>query len=311
MLKQEVNNKIIVFSIISALAVFSFIIIFLSGINPQPSQSEAAAIVPLQIQQQPALQKADQFSDLPVSAKAVYIYDIKEGRVIYEKNSDMPLPLASLTKIMTALVAEESVGDKDPDITIEPQAIAQLGDSGLKVGEKWKFLDLLKFTLMMSSNDGAQQIADAFSSMPFVTMMNEEAKIMNLKTLHFTNPTGLDADDGTSYGGVGSAKEISSLFEYVYYKYPDIFEYTKYATHDFSSNSSTHHAENTDTITDKIPGMLAGKTGFTNAAGGNLIILFNRAPGDPVIMTVLGSTYDGRFSDMLLLASSTLQTYNK
>ncbi len=262
----------------------------------------------------------DAFKGISLIAKAAYVYDVNAKKVLFEKNGNIPLPLASLTKAVAALMVAESNGSKTRSVTIGANDLGEEGDSGLQEGEKWKLKDLLSFTLMVSSNDGARSLANVYSlflkesgknkANTLVDAMNQKADFLNLKTLSFNNPTGLDAGDGSLIGGEGSAEDIALLFDYATKHHPDIYEATKYPELNFSSDILVHQAINTNVITGKIPNIVAGKTGYTELAGGNLIVEFDKGLNEPIIMVVLGSTFDGRFSDMLLLASSTMQTYN-
>ncbi len=88
--------------------------------------------------------------------------------------------------------------------------------------------------------------------------------------------------------------------------YPNILEATKDGKETISSLDHAHVAINTDNALSKIPNLIGSKTGYTDLAGGNLAVAFDAGLGRPIIMVVLGSTYDGRFIDMATLASSTL-----
>ncbi|MFA6297126.1 MAG: serine hydrolase [Candidatus Paceibacterota bacterium] len=255
----------------------------------------------------------DHFSNLSLQAKAVYVYDVQTKKVLFQKNATIPLPLASLTKVMTAIVASENL-EKNNEITINSKALEEEGDSGLKEGEKWNLVKLLSYMLMVSSNDGAQSVANVISSVntqkSFVDLMNEKANQLGLLSMHFSNPTGLDNKEETIAGASASAKDMAGLLQYAVEHHLDIFKNTSFSKKDFSSNTTLHTAKNTDIIINDIPNVLASKTGYTDLAGGNLGIIFDRGLNEPVVIVVLGSTYDSRFTDVLSLASSTLETYN-
>lgn len=250
------------------------------------------------------------FENLNLQAKAVYVYDVQTKKVLYQKNADIPLPLASLTKVMTAIVASERL-DSNKQITINSQALKEEGDSGLKEGEKWDLKKLLSYMLVVSSNDGAQSVASVITgATSFVDTMNQKAQDIGLSTMHFSNPTGLDNKEETMAGAYASAKDMAELFKYAVEHHLDIFKNTSYETKEFSSDTTKHTAKNTDIIVNDIPNVLASKTGYTDLAGGNLGVVFDRGLNQPVVIVVLGSTYDSRFTDVLSLASSTLETYN-
>jgi D-alanyl-D-alanine carboxypeptidase (penicillin-binding protein 5/6) len=305
MRKQKVDNKIAFSSLgsvllISALFMYGGYAFYQIDLK---KEEQAAAILAAMPQPQP-----NYFKNMLLEAQAAYVYDVTTGKVLYQKNADLVLPLASITKVMTAVVASEQNPIVD-SVTISAEALASDGESGLTEGEIWKLEDLLAFTLINSSNDGAQAIADAFPS--FIDMMNSKARALGLTTLSFKNPTGLDIDATGEAGGYGSAKDVAKLFEYILTQNPTLLEPTAYASREYSSLTATYTAKNTNTIIGSIPNLLASKTGYTLKAGGNLAVVFDRGLSNPVIAVVLGSSQEGRFLDIMRLASSTLATYNE
>ncbi len=252
-----------------------------------------------------------------VQASSYVVWDIQRGTVIAEKNSQVTLPLASVTKVMSALVAR-NVLPKNSEVTIRKEFLDEEGDSGLRTGEVFKLGDLLDLSLIVSSNDGARSIASVagafmlgtkdytFGRSEFIREMNIEAQKLGFTSLSFTNETGLDNSDGTT-GGKGNAQDIAKLFAYTLKRYPDLLEATHKNTDTVKSVQYIHDVENTNTILGEIPNIIASKTGFTNMAGGNLAIVFDAGFGRPIAIVVLGSTSDGRFTDMVALASSTLE----
>jgi D-alanyl-D-alanine carboxypeptidase (penicillin-binding protein 5/6) len=305
MWKQKVNNKIVFSSLGSVLLLSAF---FMYGGHALykldiKKEEQAAAVIAAMPKPRP-----NYFKNIILEAQAAYVYDVTTGKVLYQKNADMVMPLASITKVMTGVVASEQNPIVD-SVTITADALTTEGESGLTEGEIWKLEDLLAFTLINSSNDGASAIADAFPS--FIDMMNSKAQALGLTTLSFKNPTGLDIDATGETGGYGSAKDVAKLFEYSLKENPALLEPTAYTSRQYSSLTATHTAKNTNTIVGSIPNLLASKTGYTLKAGGNLAVIFDRGLNNPVIAVVLGSSYDGRFLDIKRLASSTFATYNE
>lgn len=252
----------------------------------------------------PVATSTDPFASVRLTAKAAYVYDLRDKAVLYAKNEDGRMALASLTKVMTALVATEMA--PDADILITRAALSTEGDSGLIVGEKWKMRDLLDFALTSSSNDGMHAVALAFGEQAFVARMNLKADELGMKDTYFLNETGLDISSGQA-GAYGSAKDMATLFAYVVDKHPGLLEATQEREITLSSNIKSHTARNTDVLADVIPGLKASKTGFTDLAGGNLVIVFDPEIGRPIAVSVLGSTEEGRFEDMRLLVSKALE----
>jgi len=231
----------------------------------------------------------------PVLARAVSVYDITRDRKIYGKEDDIPVPLASLTKTMTVIV---SLGAHkgNPLITISKDAINQAGDFGLFQYEKWRANDLAQFTLLSSANDGAFALTEGIEN--FLEKMNTQARKIGMTNTLFLSSTGLDFDFENSSGLI-SAEDANTMAIYALRLYPQIFGATALPEINLKSESGfSHHFKNTNTIVGKIPNLLFSKTGFTNVAGGNLTIIFKNKDGHDMAVTVLGSTFEGRFSDM-------------
>ncbi|MDB5194077.1 MAG: serine-type D-Ala-D-Ala carboxypeptidase D-alanyl-D-alanine carboxypeptidase [Parcubacteria group bacterium] len=266
----------------------------------------------------PAVQAVvNPFDGLTISAKAAYVYDIRTKTVLYAKSENERLPLASLTKVMSALVAVDSA-DADTIVTISPEALKTDGDSGLLGGERWKLKDLLDFSLTSSSNDGIRAIGLAIGTKEsgstdtsvaeaaFIHSMNAKADELQMKNTYYFNETGLD--ESTVKGGAyGSASDMAKLFEYILSTHPELLEATQEEKFSVSSLDQVHTAKNTDVLANVIPGLIASKTGYTDIAGGNLVIAFDPELDRPVIVSVLGSTESGRFADMATLVTKTLE----
>ncbi len=133
-------------------------------------------------------------SDLHLSARSAALYDSSSQSFLYTKNADTRLPMASTTKIMTALVAIES-SPLDAIVNVSDEAIGTEGSSlYLKKGEQMTMEDLLFGLMLRSANDAAAAIAYNISGSieAFADKMNEKAESMGLQNTHFTNPHGLD-----------------------------------------------------------------------------------------------------------------------
>mgnify|MGYP001559768523 CR=1 FL=1 len=258
------------------------------------------------------------FPAVAIKAKAVYIYDVRTKTVLFAKNENTRLPLASLTKIMSALVAED-IGPLYSTITVSGEALEAEGDSGLYKDEKWSLKDILDFSLMTSSNDGMRAVALSLGALSragasskeiindFVGEINRKAGILGLKNTYFLNETGLDESD-IKGGAYGTAKDISILLEYILMHHPALFAATREVTTRFQSlDNRLHVATNTNDIVAEIPGLLISKTGFTDTAGGNLVIVFDPELGRPIIISILGSTEEGRFEDARALVAAVME----
>lgn len=249
--------------------------------------------------------------NIKIEGKAAYVYDVKAKKALYTKGSDTVLPLASITKLMTALVAYELV-DANKSITVPKEALNQSGSSGLLEGEEISLQSLSDYALLASSNDAAFAMANAVGSVinknkpnqTFVNAMNIRAEELDLPNLTFYNPTGLD-ESPSEAGALGTAREVTFLMEYILNNYPNILEPSTFtSTRVYNEAGSYHSAENTNPIVTSIPNLLGSKTGYTDLAGGNLTIAFDAGFNRPIIVTVLGSSFDGRFSDVKKLVDA-------
>lgn len=252
-----------------------------------------------------------------LSAKAAYVLDVEGNRILFSKNETIQLPLASLTKLMTAVTAMDLV-PKNSKITIKSEFLQEFGDNGLIVDENWTLKDLLDFSLVASSNDGSRAIASVVGSSilktddydlgrkDFIEQMNLKARELGLTKMYFINESGLDISTSQG-GGYGSAEEVATLLSYILKNEPDVVEATKYPDGTFKSSTTSHTVSNTNSEVGYIPGLIASKTGYTDLAGGNLAVAFDAGIGRPVIVVVLGSTREERFSDVKSLVDATLE----
>lgn len=263
-----------------------------------------------------AAERAQVFDSVHLTGSAAYVFDITHGEVLYEKNADTQLPLASITKLMLALAVADALASDD-SVTITQEVLATEGESGLMVGEVWTVQDLIDFTLVESSNDGAAALAQAAAAAirsahttlpantdPTVWRMNDLAAEYNLTQTYFLNPTGLDESESMA-GAYGSARDVGHLLAYAVLRHPEVVSGTAREGLLLTSTSISHEAENTNLALGSIPGLIAGKTGFTDLAGGNLVVAFDAALGRPVVAVVLGSTEEARFSDIQQLVLAT------
>ena len=257
------------------------------------------------------------FNNLILDSRAVMVWDVSKGEEIYSRNAEAQLPLASLTKVMMAVTALSLVSE-ETTITIQNEDLLEEGDSGLKLKENWTLGDLIDFILIVSSNDGAMAVANTISSQikeggtseDFVEMMNRKASEIGLSQTYFTSPSGLD-NKNIIAGGVGSVRDMVILFEYTMKNFPHSMEVTTYPSLEvISLDSFKHKARNTNDLVGKLPGLTASKTGFTDLAGGNLVVAFEPEPGRTIVLAVLGSTQEGRFSDIEKLYLTTLDYLN-
>ncbi|HWB33870.1 MAG TPA: hypothetical protein VG753_00905, partial [Candidatus Paceibacterota bacterium] len=130
-----------------------------------------------------------------------------------------------------------------------------------------------------------------------------QASKLGLTKTYFNNPTGLDVDLETA-GAYGSARDMAVLGAVFLSRYPALFESTTAPTVTITKGARSLTADSTSAPLHYLPGLIAAKTGYTDLAGGNLIAAFDLNVGRPIIIAVLGSTEDGRFTDVETLLAA-------
>jgi D-alanyl-D-alanine carboxypeptidase len=251
------------------------------------------------------------YANISLIGKSAIVYDLTSGQTLFAQNANAQLPLASITKLLT-LYAATSVLSPNSTVQMTPLAVSQDGDaadSGFSAGETFKFQDLARLTLAASSNDGAEAIAeaaDAEKSTNTTSLLASAATSVGLTNTYAVNGTGLDESTVQS-GGYGSAHDIAVLAGSLLKKDPAIAEATTLPSVTIQSEQGvTHSFANTDVDVTKYPDLLLSKTGYTDLAGGNLVIVYDAAINHPVAIVVLGSTETGRFTDVSQLVNATL-----
>lgn len=254
------------------------------------------------------------FSDISLTAKSAIVLNPTTNEIYYAKDETTARPLASITKIMTAHVAS-SLLNKQDSIVLTPYALSALGEYALEPGDRWNIHDLMQVTLVKSANDGARALAiaggkDSTKSLEepsqekaFIDLMNKEAYELGLQSVSFENASGLDI--GSRASAVGSAEDVAQMFKIITQHDRSTLESTTYDEFSTTVNGARYRYLNTNAITNRIPNLIASKTGFTDLAGGNLGIVYDSGLNQPIVIVVLGSTQEGRFADMDKLIEAT------
>ncbi len=264
---------------------------------------------PVPIVQAAAVALVDPFESVSIAGKSAVVIDLTTGETLYEKNADSQLPLASITKVPLAIVIAESM-DKNMQVTVPFDSGWNSNAQQLHQGQIIKLQDLIDFTLIASSNEGAEMLSAAAetavhakypqSPMGGATLwrMNNIVSELGLHNTYFLNVSGLD-ESATQSGSYGSARDVAKIFAYASAHYPDTFAGTAENGRLIGEeNGSVTSVTNTNEALHDIPGIIMGKTGFTDLAGGNLAVVFDIGLAHPVVAVVLGSTREARFSDM-------------
>lgn len=216
-----------------------------------------------------------------VSAEQAILMDQETGMILYEKNTDNPQLIASITKVMTAIIAIEH-GDLSDQVKISQQAVSAEGSSIYLIeNESMSLEDLIYGLMLRSGNDAAVAIAEhiAGSVEGFVYLMNEKAEWLGMDETHFANPHGLDADDHYS-----TAKDIAQLMRYA--MDDDVFATINRAK-SYQSEKRTYSWSNKNKLlTNYYPYTIGGKTGYTRAAGRTLVSVAEKEGIQLIVVTI-------------------------
>lgn len=277
------------------------------SLSLQSERAEDPVYVDTEIRarEQEALSLTRTFNNVELGAESAIVWDVKSQRILFNKNADDERPLASITKLMTALVAYELL-DPEDRVTITLDALRVSGDSGFVDGEEFTVQNLADLVLISSSNDGASALGAQAGEVigesgdpeaVFVRAMNVRAEELGLTKTHFNNTTGLDLSPSEA-GAYGSARDIAHLMDYIITNAPDTVALTNLEVTTIENEEGAYHlAKNTNEVVGSIDGLIASKTGYTALSGGNLVVAFNAGLNRPIVVVVLGSSYEGRFTD--------------
>jgi D-alanyl-D-alanine carboxypeptidase (penicillin-binding protein 5/6) len=228
---------------------------------------------------------ADDYDQLSAYA----LIDLDSGEVIKQKNGNDRLPIASLTKVMTAVVSLD-LAKPDELITVDADAAGMIPTKiGIVPGEKMTLEELLHASLMTSANDATQQIKNGidakYHDQIFIQAMNDKANFLNLTNTHFANAEGLDSPDNYS-----SAEDLARLTQYALTNYP---VFSDIVSHDFYTlTSNENHKQfdlyNWNGLLDVYPDIHGVKIGNTRAAQKTTIVYSTRG-GKKLVAVVLGA----------------------
>ena len=225
---------------------------------------------------------------LKLRSHAAIVYDERDNQVIMARNAEEVVPVASLTKLMTAIVILDAELDMDEVITItkEDKDRIRYSKSRLKYGTKFTRQDLLLISLAASENRAASALARTYpgGTEAFVNAMNHKAQSLGLTHTRFADAAGLSNDN------VSTAQELMQLTKAAS-EYPLIREYTTQTRHSITDLNSQREITfgNTNRLVRKISWPITlSKTGFTKDAG-NCLVMQTRINARPVIIVLLES----------------------
>jgi len=231
------------------------------------------------------------FEILPINARAALslrsdLYNVDE--IIFEKDKELIFPIASLTKLMTAVVVLDKYNLSDIITVGEVADLQSPMMQDVKLGDSMPVESFLELMLVRSSNKAAYSLAEQIEEQNFVSAMNKKAKAIGLKKTFFVDPSGLSDQN------VSSAEDLVKLSKYILRNYPRI---AKISSQKKVNIPGLGEVENTDELLSEIPGIVFSKTGFTLAADGCLLLVTrDSGSANYLINIVLGA--GDRFSEM-------------
>lgn len=219
-----------------------------------------------------------------LSSRSYLAADLETGEIILEQNENLVAPIASVTKLMTAVVAEENM-DLQKIAIVSRDSYNTYGAQGkLLLGEKIKVYDLMYPLLMESSNDAAEVIADAYDkgNSAFMALMNKKAVELGMNDTYYEDPSGLNPKN------VSSIHDLLKLGRYAYQKHPNLYSMTRVRQYAILKHTwfNQNRFLNYDTF-------LGGKNGFIDEAKKTTVSIFDvtmaRGGKRPVVIVLLKS----------------------
>lgn len=241
--------------------------------------------------------------DPDMKAKAAVAKDLDSDIEMFGLNTNERWALASLTKLMSAVVAAEELGVSS-NIVMSEKAMSTEGVSGnFRLNEVYSSGDLIKAMLVVSSNRAAMALADSINVLRFVDKMQMKANSLGMVNTTFAEPTGL------SFANQGTVEDLEKLVKYIYKNHPALLEISrqKSATLKDLISGAEREILNINAFSHSRTDFYGGKTGYTDQAGGNLITILDHE-GRKILYVVLGT--DDRFGQTELLSDWTFKTFS-
>jgi len=299
------NNKILYFSLI---------IFLLTSFLPY-KKSSIVAIKPLISSKQAPIQPKNSkyleenavsfepdsgiSEELEIQAEAAIVIDMNSKKVLYEKSANIKKPVASLVKMMTAIVTSEYLNLNDT-VTVSKKA-SEVGENSLELneGEEFTVEDLLYGLILNSANDAAVALAEktAGNEENFVTIMNHKAKLIGAEDTLFSDSSGLNEKRANYFS---TAEDLAKIAYYSQINHEELKEIYKTVNWEIPSNEKHGYRflENQTNLLTTYPGVQGMKTGYTEDSGLCLVSYANNQ-GKEVITVVLNSP--DRKGDAILL----------
>ncbi|MFW5786710.1 MAG: serine hydrolase [Halanaerobiales bacterium] len=240
-------------------------------------------------------------AEFDLSAKSALLMEVKSGEVIFEKNPELKLPPASMTKIMTMLLVMEAIEDNTVSLTdkiIISERAASMGGSQvyLEAGEEMNLEELMKAVAISSANDASVAVAEYVYGTEdrFVQKMNERAKELGLKNTYYYNTNGLPSSDAEIEGNYTTVYDLARLTREIY-KYEKIFKWASIWID--SLRRGEFVLNNTNRLVKHFQGANGLKTGHTDEAGFCITATARRGDLDFIAVIMGAESSDKRFTE--------------
>ncbi len=229
-----------------------------------------------------------------ISAKAYLVGNVQTGRVYYEKNKNLVLPVASMSKLVTAIAATDKL-KSDALITISAESAKTFPDqSRLQAGEVFTVKELLYPLLLSSSNVAAEALASTTNRAKFLELMSSYAWEIGMPDTYFADPSGLSAQN------ISTAEDFFALARYLHDSRPDLLALSRMMQ--FFVSTTTSHSSHQIVSTHPFVGdsdFIGGKTGHTEEAKDTMLTMI-KIKGEPIAIVVLQSTDRRRDTSLLI-----------
>jgi len=245
----------------------------------------------IDVSERPAIESINFEQDCNGVGAMIYLVSQSgQNSKLFQKNLNYRWPIASVTKLMTAIVTIDNI-DLKTQIEITQDVKDAVGEYGnFSVGSKYSTLDMIKSGMVFSSNDATFALSKYLGQDKFIQKMNDKAKEIGMSQTSFYEPSGL------SYLNQSTIYDLETLLNFIYNKYPSILEFTRQKT--VSIKELTSGKSKIYNNINQFAGrkeFVGGKTGYIDQSGGNLVTLFQKN-GKLSFIGVLGS--QDRFADV-------------
>ena len=281
-MRKKVKTKHVLWATIAIIFGILLSMIATNSIGYEPiNQQTNSEIAPVKIPQQSQNTNEnfyyikDPTKKPNVSAESYFVGDLDTGEVILEKNEDKVFPIASISKLMTAVISKD-IQDQAEVTKISKNALATSGKNGdLHTNEKIKVSDLIYPMILESSNDAAVAIAEDSGIKTFINKMNEKAKSLNLANTSFLDSSGL------SEKNVSTARELFKFSQYLKNSTPEILQLSTLKSY----KTKNHIWFNTSQFLN-IPGYQGGKRGYIDESKQTALSLFTLPLGSTGVRNI-------------------------